>query len=233
MTNLELAKRRAARRHDEGGAAMFIVAMTLAVLASVGVFALAAASTEVRMSGNERQSTQTHYLSEYGILGMTRELAPTKTDSYVGMMVSATDTCLALSNVPATAPPLSLECRRFHSQEMSQTWNSGVNVIDSYGGKAPYASHVTPGSFGVSPMDADFFVEVTDLQIVKAPNNSDRCTNLLTVTSYGVTRPLYPGLSNTVTTSYGAEGVEVQRARVAALGSCAPPTKAQKKSTTP
>lgn len=232
MTNLHLAKRRAARRHDEGGAAMFIVAMTLAVLASVGIFALAASSIEVRMSGNERQSTQTHYLAEYGILGMTRELAPTKTDSYVGMMVNNTDTCLALANVPSGAPPLSLECRRFHSQEMSQTWQ-GAPVVDAYGGNAPFAAHIDPGSFGVTPMDADFFVEITDLQIVKAPNNSDRCTNLLTVTSYGVTRPLYPGLANTVTTSYGAEGIEIQRARVAALGSCGPPNKPQKKSTTP
>ena len=53
---------------------MFIVAMTLAVLASVGVYALAAAANEVRTSGNERQNTQTHYLAEYGVLGAAHEM---------------------------------------------------------------------------------------------------------------------------------------------------------------
>ena len=43
---------------------MFVVAMTIAVLASVGIYALAAAANEVRTSGNERQNTQTHYLAE-------------------------------------------------------------------------------------------------------------------------------------------------------------------------
>ncbi len=67
MNAIHLAKRRAALRRHEGGAVMFIVAMMIAVLGSVGVYALAAAATEVRTSGNERQNTQTHYLAEYGI----------------------------------------------------------------------------------------------------------------------------------------------------------------------
>ncbi len=75
MNALALAKRRAALRRREGGAVMFVVAMTLAVLASVGIYALAAAATEVRTSGNERQNTQTHYLAEYGVLGAAREMA--------------------------------------------------------------------------------------------------------------------------------------------------------------
>ena len=115
---------------------------------------------------------------------------------------------------------------------MSQTWQ-GAPVVDAYGGNAPYAAHIDPGQLR---RDADGRATSSSrspsLQIVKAPNNSDRCTNLLTVTSYGVTRPLYPGLANTVTTSYGGEGIEIQRARVAALGSCGPPNKPQKKSTT-
>ena len=74
MNALALAKRRAALRRREDGAAMFIVAMTLAVLASVGVYALAAAATEVKTSGNERQNTQTHYLSQYGVLGVAHEM---------------------------------------------------------------------------------------------------------------------------------------------------------------
>ncbi len=232
MSHLDRAKRRAARRRAEGGAAMFIVAMTLAVLASVGVFALAAASTEVKMSGNERQSTQSHYLAEYGVLGMAHELSPTKVDSYVGQMINSTDTCLALQNVPTTgktAYTYSFACRRLHSTDLSSSWTSGPSAIDAYSGTAPYQANIAPGSFGVSPMDADFFVELSDLQIVKARDNSDRCTNYITVTSYGITRPLYPSSTTAVTTSYGSEGIEVQRAHVQALGSCVPPHPPQKK----
>jgi hypothetical protein len=49
------------------GAVIFIVAMTLAVLASLGVYALRSAATEIRASGNTRQAMQTHYVAELGV----------------------------------------------------------------------------------------------------------------------------------------------------------------------
>ena len=57
---------------------MFLVTMTLAVLASVGLYALAATTSEVTASGSERQATQTHYLAQYGVLGASHELAASK-----------------------------------------------------------------------------------------------------------------------------------------------------------
>jgi len=65
MAILLLAKARAAHRPQESGAVMFIVTMILTVLASVGIYALAAATNEVTTSGSERQAAQTHYLAEY------------------------------------------------------------------------------------------------------------------------------------------------------------------------
>ena len=119
MNALALAKARTARRRREGGAIMFVVAMTTAVLASVGVFALAAAATEVRMSGNERQNTQTHYLAEYGVVGMAREMTSSKADFYVHMMSGTPDAlCASLQYVPATANPIAKMCRRLSALEI-------------------------------------------------------------------------------------------------------------------
>ena len=61
---------------------MFIVAMTLAVLASLGLYALASASNEMKTSGFERQNAQTHYLSEYGVLGGADDMNPTTAQLY-------------------------------------------------------------------------------------------------------------------------------------------------------
>src|SRR5262249_41041231 len=116
MSALALAKRRAARRRTEDGAAMFVVAMTIAVLASVGVYALAAASTEVKMSGNERQSTQTHYLAEFGVLAAAQFASG---NTAMGDLINNTmhqgatrDTCLSLQYVPSTSDPQDLSCTR-------------------------------------------------------------------------------------------------------------------------
>ena len=66
------------------GAVMFVVAMTIAVLASVGMYALAAASSEVRTSGNERQNTQTHYLPSTACWATPRDDG--QAQFYLGLM---------------------------------------------------------------------------------------------------------------------------------------------------
>ena len=50
---------------------MFVVAMTIAVLGAIGMWAIQSAALEVRMAGFGRQATQTHYLAEYGALAAT------------------------------------------------------------------------------------------------------------------------------------------------------------------
>jgi hypothetical protein len=71
---LGAAKRRALRRRSSSGGTMFVVAMTIAVLSTVGAWALQSAALEVRMAGYERQSTQTHYLTEYGLVATAQDL---------------------------------------------------------------------------------------------------------------------------------------------------------------
>lgn len=194
--------------------------MTIAVLASVGIYALAAASNEVKTSGYERQNTQTHYLATYGILGAAHEIMASKAQFYMGLMMSNPDTCpgsLPGVNV-ATASPITKACRRLGAPELAMTWQ-GVATTDAYGGTVPYQAGQNPGSFGPTPTQGDFFVELTEPTQANPPAryglNLNFCFIELTATATGITHPLFPTTPN-FTATYGAEGVEMQRARILA-----------------
>jgi hypothetical protein len=229
MDRLTLAKRRSARRRHERGAALFIVAMTLAVLASVGVYALAAASNEVRTSGNERQSTQTHYLSQYGILVASEELAGAKAQLYLGVMLAKPDlNCTSLQGVPAfgtaRVDPMVTACRRVGATEFHDSAGNWLATpTDTYAGLAPYAPAVNPGSLGPIPLKADFYVEFTAPTSTRNAAgyglNTQTCFLQFTATSVGITQPQYvsgSGSSAAGAPFFGGEGLETQRARLVA-----------------
>ena len=218
MNVLAIAKGRARRRRGQAGAAMFIVAMTLVVLASVGVYALTAAATEVRTSGNERQSSQTHYMASYGIIGVAHEIIASKAQYYLGLMQVQPDTCpLSLPGVSSTAAIQTRACRRLGVSELG-TW--GSSAITSYTGSAPLSTTVAPGSFGPVQMNGGFFVELTEPTQANPPGryalDLHFCFIQFTATSSGLTQPLFPNATDPDTPMYGGEGVEVQRARIVA-----------------
>jgi hypothetical protein len=218
------AKQRSSRRRGSAGAAMFVVAMTMAVLVSVGVYALAASANETRTAGNERQSTQTHYLADYGIVGAAHELNSTRAQFLLGQMLNATyrDTlCVSLPTPPTTYQtyPQMLACKRLGSAELGSTWNGGATITVNYSGTTPYASSATPGSLGPMPMTADFFVELTEPTQANAPAryalDLQFCFIEMTVSSTGLTYPVVTGASAS-TDQFGAEGTETERARILA-----------------
>lgn len=208
-----LVKARAARRAKNAGAVMFIVAMTVAVLAAVGLYALKAASTEVKTAGFERQNAQTHYLSEYGIIGASQEVSSTKAQLYVGMMVTMPDrNCVSLPGIPPPPPlvagPLSNACRRMGSSELGKSWATSVLV--------PYVSAVSPGSLGSVPLSGDYYVELTDPAQVNPPAGYDLklglCFTQMTVSATGITQPILAAGNDTAV--FGSEGLESARARI-------------------
>jgi len=214
---LGLAKRRWAHRKHQAGAALFVVSMTISVLASVGIYALAAASTEVKTAGFERQNTQTHYLASYGTLGAAHEIVSSKAQFYMGMMLSIPDSCPgSLPGVPAGASILSRACRRLGAPELSTNW--ATPTTDAYAGTVPYQAGQTPGSFGPTLTQGDFFVELTEPLQANPPAqyglNLNFCFIELTVTSTGITRPLFATTNYSAT--YGSEGIETQRSRILA-----------------
>jgi hypothetical protein len=224
---LHLAKRRALRRRQSAGAAMFVVAMTMAVLVSVGVYALAAAANETRTAGNERQSTQTHYLADYGIVGAAHEVTSARAQFFLTQMMSPTyrdSLCTSLPSPPAAYAtyPQMLACKRMGSAELGMTWTLPITV--AYTGTAAYTAADPPGSLGPVPMTADFYVELTEPTQVNAPPqyalNLSFCFIEVTASSTGITQPVVNTSAftgETVTASqYGSEGLETERARLVA-----------------
>jgi hypothetical protein len=197
------AKVRSTRRKNERGAVMFIVTMTLAVLASVGIYALTAATGEVTTSGSERRNTQTHYLAEYGVVAGTQLMTSTQAQNYITTMISTPDTnCWSLPSVTSTTQPdpIYRACSHVQDTEVATVngWSSSSTFVGDAGTAAP-----TP----------DFAVEYTGLNKAVAPAGYSLdlhvCFVSMTASSYGITTPV--GGS----TVFG-QGLETQRARLIA-----------------
>ncbi len=212
---------RAARRNAEGGAIMFILAMTLAVLAAVGMYALNGASYEVRTAGFSRQSTQTHYLADYGAMGAAQMVNADTATMVVNIMIASRDeqcrSVPSLTEIPlfarsAASPEAgrAFACRRVGSKEMANNGGSAGGA----GGWATTAFTSTP--FGpVSQVGADFVVELSDPVQMRPPPGVDLkgglCYMQMTANSIGLTQPL---TSANAVVQYGNTGTETTRTRM-------------------
>src|SRR4051812_10073630 len=67
---------RARARHESAGAAMFIVAVTLGLLAAVGVYGLSATAMDVRAAGHMRESAQAQSAAEHALLLTAESFTP-------------------------------------------------------------------------------------------------------------------------------------------------------------
>jgi hypothetical protein len=202
------AKARGRRRAKDAGAVMFIVAMTLAVIATMGMYALNVAATEVKTAGFVREQTQVHYLSEFGVLGTAQEVAGPKAQLYTTAMKAFPDTnCISLYGIPAGSGSLPLSCRVVGSAEMVASWMPPVAPVI-----APWvsnASETSRGSLGL-PTTPDFYVELTDPNWRNPPSGYDTSQGLcfveFTVASVGI--------SQLTAGSFVSEGLETSRARI-------------------
>jgi hypothetical protein len=211
------AKRRAARRSREDGGVIFIVAMTLAVLGALGAFALQSAAMEIKTAGYERQNSQTHYLSEYGVLGAMQNVTPTTAQLFLNvMMTQANASCASLPGTSyVSTNALSKACIRQGSAQLGRAWPalvsaSGTPIVGWTQGSA------TPGSLGIIPVTGDFYAEMTEPvqapMIVGNDTMNGFCPIQFTISSYGLTQPSNAG--SNYTALYQGEGLETSRARV-------------------
>jgi hypothetical protein len=203
---------------------MFIVAMTLTLLGAMGVYALNMATAEVKASGYLRQSTQTHYVSQWAVLGAAEALTidgqhlaiaiSANTANVPGLSNTLRTGCPSLAAVPVNAlvsSPAARSCLMFWSTDlMSQTYGSGAlfNPLITASPNTPLEPWVAPGNtmalrgdLGLQ-MSPDFFIEFTDLTptsppsgIGTGPGQPPVCSYLVTVTGTGVT-PTGGGLSS-------------------------------------
>lgn len=220
----EALKRRARRRIGQRGAVMFIVAMTLAVIATMGIYALKIASTEVQTAGFVRQQVQTTYLSEMGVASMAQALT-NNAQTYASVMLQQPDAfCYSLFGISsqATATPQAIACHRAGSPEL------GAQVVPL--GSPPVtlltpvtsfnaANDATRGPVGINTAP-DFFVEVTDPNQRQPPagyatnSSSPVCFLEVTASSMGITPTTFTANAATDSSGFRSEGLEMARARI-------------------
>lgn len=216
MASLRLSRARARARARQRGAVIFIVAMTLAVLAAMGVYALRAASYEVRASGYARQNAQAHYLSEYGVIAAAETVNAETADLHLGLMMnpSRRDTnCVSLPNVDLSSADIALTskaCRRMGASELAQQF--------TFSGQTAFPSN----PFGPFPLTGDFFIELTDPFQTQPPEgyglDLGMCFTSLTVGAYGIAQPQAPGGGDAGpgVSYYTNVGLEAARSRITA-----------------
>ena len=155
-----------AGRQHQRGAAVFIVMMVVTLLTAVGIFAVRSASLVDVATGYNRQSLQTQFVSDYGVMLTTHELSTEAVTAYVQVAQSGTDECTATEagDESAVGRPF---CYSFKSTELASRFNSTDNSTDGL-----FADSAVPGglidpvnqaSDSLDPqLEARFAVEMTE-----------------------------------------------------------------------
>lgn len=183
------------RRREERGAAVFVVVLVVTMLSAIGMFAARSATLNTTSSGYMRQMTQTHYVTEYGMLAAMAEIA-TKPSAYIDAMKSDGSngpTCKKLVD-GKVANPACYEFGHADLQTMLNAQNAGAKLLDPAN---PGASPPAPGSLGYSALEADFSVTMTDMgpagavagMSVGGPSSVSLQYATVTLSATGVVRP--------------------------------------------
>jgi hypothetical protein len=164
---LQTIKKRARYRAAEQGAIMFIVSMTLALLATVGAFAVMQATTEARTSGYVRRATQAQALSEYAVLVTQTALSDPGVLQNIMTHPNPQTSCESLAAVPLSAGPNSKACYFMPYFAPSVPVVSSTNWPHTLTGASnqllqPKTGPAAPGSLGLADTTGDFQAELTD-----------------------------------------------------------------------
>ena len=221
------AKRRALRRRRSAGGTMFVVAMTLAVLSTIGAWALQSAALEVRMAGYERQSAQTHYLAEYGVIAVMEQLQSNnpQTATVLGYAVTGVSGVhAACTSVPCInfACPLSVlsgpGCSEITSlsnpAKSCWRWEGTGGALQVPLDVGDGGISGVPGSLGATNIQGNIAGEISDIgpasMATGNSSNNGQTTYSVTVTAYGQT---------STTAGSTSRGTEQLRARLQVVSS--------------
>ncbi len=207
-----ISRWRAARR--ERGAAVMLVVLILTMLMGIGLFAARTAQLSVGASGYDRQMTQTHYITQYGMLAATSELS-VRPSSYVALMAG---------DVPGFSQP-DPTCQNglFNPTNLPNYTCARIGFQDVQAILGAPLLPATPGTaLGNGNIEADWLVEMSNLAPVPKPvagmSQNPEATNdlkfvVVTLTATGQVRPINAGPTGPLTQAASAS-IETQRARV-------------------
>lgn len=206
------ALRRARARRRSDGAVMFIVVVTLGLLAAMGVYGLSAASADIKSAGHMREALQAQKAGESALITTAETFNPASAKGLVEAMSGPkrTTNCKTAS-VPlvATLPvPPQAACLRLSTDEMKV-------VADGIAGNGPnpWVSTVppfAPDSFGAIANKPFVQVEISNPVDIPPPPGSgyDPATQRFTQ----VTATVYIEVKSASTTA--AESVVAGRGRL-------------------
>lgn len=185
---------RARTRRESAGAAMFVVAVTLGLLAAMGVYGLSSTSIDVRSAGYLRQNAQAQGAAEHALMLAADSFTPGTSGEIIRAMMAGqngtsdiqTTTCRTANKYDPTKPEerAAQACLSWGIKEME---NIAKNV-NPWNVDPTTQTTFAPDSFGPVTNNAFLRVEVTNpVDVPPPPGTSlnDRFTfTQVTVTTF-------------------------------------------------
>ncbi len=203
---------RARARRDSGGAVMFIVVVTLGLLAAMGVYGLSAAQADVRAAGHMREALQAQKAGEHALTMAAETLNPENAGPLVATMSSAgrTANCKTAAALGAgvTPVPPAAACLRLTETGM----RNAAGTVSPWAAVPAFASD----SFGAVTSVPNVSVELSDPFDVQRPgfDASMRFTQ--------ITATVFVDVRSTVDLGTPAQAIVTGRGRLT-VGPISPP----------
>jgi len=188
------ALKNAQRRARSAGASLFIVAMTLGLLAAMGVYGLSATAFDVRSAGHLREAVQAQSAAEHAIMLTAESFTPGTAGEIVRAMQSGKGTTTDIQSTKCrTANSFDSQTNtQYRAAQACLSWSEAemMNIAKSINPWIPGSDKSTfsTESFGQVPQRPYLRIEITNpVDIPPPPGMSlnDRYTfTQLTVTTF-------------------------------------------------
>ncbi|MBX3211957.1 MAG: hypothetical protein KF850_07990 [Labilithrix sp.] len=186
---------RARARRDSAGAAMFIVAITLGILAAMGVYGLSATAVDIRAAGHLRESAQAQSAAEHALMLTAESFTPGTAGEIVKAMQAGRDGATDIQSTSCKTANAYDGNLTYRAAQSCLSWSPQemANIASRVNAWTPAydtstRSTFTPESFGDVPERAFIRVEVTNPVDIPPPPGTglnDRFTfTQVTVTTF-------------------------------------------------
>jgi hypothetical protein len=200
---LRLARHRARLRKKSGGAAMFIVAITLALLAAMGVYGLTATARDIQAAGDSRMNVQLQHTAVGAFMSAAETIVSSGTGGTTDGIVN---TMTGGAGYQSNAPPYGASacrstkpysgnaafknaeaCTVLDMQHMASIASGSNALIPPPSPFCANCPHLNSDSWGGIPQQPNFWIEVTNPRPIGCPPGNDSQQNIckeLTLTVY-------------------------------------------------
>jgi Tfp pilus assembly protein PilX len=179
-----------ARRSSERGSTMFIVMMVFLMISTVGIFAVSSARYEQRAAGFDLHRSSAVELSAFGANLVAQQMS----GQYAGRALAKMRKSTRPENLPQTDPcsaniAPNLACWNVDTHTIETNLNmTGTNHVVALATGS--GTNVLPGAFGITAMNGNFSVQLTELaenkRTVPGDESKMTCYMDVTITSTGV-----------------------------------------------